>query len=309
VTPRLALLMSVPPLLWAGNAVVGRLVVGEIPPLELNALRWILAVAILAPLGWRAIAAPASRRAIAARWKAFALLGLIGIGCYNAFQYAALATSTPINVTLIAASSPVFMLALGAAFHGVHPAPRDIAGAVLSIAGVLVVLSRGELAHLAAVRFVPGDLLMIAAVLCWSVYTWMLARPPRSLAGGDWPKWTWSEFLLVQTTFGAAWASAAALVETAVAPHAITRWSLWLVAAIAYVAIGPAVIAYRCWALGVASAGPASAAFFSNLTPLFAALMSAALLGDPPRVYHALAFALIVGGIVVSARARQRRAS
>lgn len=302
LTPRLALLMSVPPLLWAGNAVVGRLVAGLIPPMMLNALRWALAVVILLPLGWNALRSAASRRRIAQHWRAYALLGLVGIGCYNAFQYAALTTSTPINVTLIAASAPVFMLAVGAAFHRVRASARDVAGALLSIAGVLVVLSRGDAAQLGAVRFVPGDLLMIAAVVCWSFYTWMLARPPKRLAGGAWPKWNWAEFLLVQTLFGVAWAAAAAGVETAVVANARIAWSPWLVAAVVYVAAGPAVIAYRCWGIGVAAAGPASAAFFANLTPVFAALMSAVLLGDPPRIFHAVAFALIVAGIVVSSR-------
>jgi drug/metabolite transporter (DMT)-like permease len=132
MSPRLALLMAVPPLLWAGNAVVGRIAVGSIPPLLLNAMRWALALAILAPLGWHALASAPSRREIARRWRALVLLGLFGVGCYNAFMYAALQTSTPINVTLIASSSPVFMLALGAAFYGIHPAPREIAGALLS---------------------------------------------------------------------------------------------------------------------------------------------------------------------------------
>jgi drug/metabolite transporter (DMT)-like permease len=62
------------------------------------------------------------------------------------------------------------------------------------------------------------------------------------------------------------------------------------------------VIAYRCWGLGVVRAGPALAAFFGNLTPVFAAVMSAAALGEAPKGFHALAFALIVGGIVVSSR-------
>jgi drug/metabolite transporter (DMT)-like permease len=294
--------MTVPPLLWAGNAVVGRMVVGSVPPLMLNALRWALALAILAPLGWKVLADVRSRQQIARRWRAFALLGLFGVGCYNAFLYAALQTSTPINVTLIASSSPVFMLALGAAFYGVRPAPREIAGALLSIGGVLVVLSRGDPAQLAAVRFVPGDLLMLGAVLTWGIYTWMLARPPAKLAGGAWPKWTWAEFLLVQTLFGLAWAATAAFVEATIASTAAIQWSAWLLGVVVYVAVGPGVIAYRCWGLGVAGAGPASAAFFSNLTPVFAAVLSAALLGDPPRTYHAIAFALIVAGIVASSR-------
>jgi drug/metabolite transporter (DMT)-like permease len=79
-------------------------------------------------------------------------------------------------------------------------------------------------------------------------------------------------------------------------------WTPWLVAALAFVAVGPSLVAYRLWGLGVAAAGPAVAAFFGNLTPLFAALLSAALLGEWPRPFHGLAFALIVAGILVSSR-------
>ena len=77
-------------------------------------------------------------------------------------------------------------------------------------------------------------------------------------------------------------------------------WNGWVVAALLYVALGPSVIAYRCWGLGIAAGGPALAAFFANLTPVFAALLSAALLGESPTWFHALAFGLIVAGIVVS---------
>ena len=69
-----------------------------------------------------------------------------------------------------------------------------------------------------------------------------------------------------------------------------------------FVALGPALLAYRCWGAGVQRAGPSVAGFFSNLTPLFAAVLSSALLGETPHGYHALAFTLIVGGIVVSSR-------
>jgi drug/metabolite transporter (DMT)-like permease len=75
---------------------------------------------------------------------------------------------------------------------------------------------------------------------------------------------------------------------------------------LAFVAIGPSIIAYRCWGLGVARAGPALAAFFANLAPLFAALMSAWWLGEWPQPYHALAFSLIVAGIAVSMPRRAR---
>jgi drug/metabolite transporter (DMT)-like permease len=79
-------------------------------------------------------------------------------------------------------------------------------------------------------------------------------------------------------------------------------WSWQVAAALLFVAIGPAVIAMGCWGAGVQRAGPTVAAFFTNLTPLFAALMSSAFLGELPHLYHIAAFALIVGGIAWSSR-------
>ena len=293
---RTALLMSLPPLLWAGNAIVGRMLVGTAPPLALNFLRWLLAAALLMPLGWRVLARPGD---IAARWPHLLLLGLLGIGTYNAMQYLALVTTTPINVTLIAASSPVWMLVVGALAFGERPQRRQLAGAALSLAGVLLVIARGDLRALARIELVVGDLYVLVAVVAWAFYSWMLARPPASMRPPARPAWTWAEFLFVQMLFGLLGAGAAAGVEALVGVPPIA-WSGWVVAALFYIAVGPSIIAYRCWGLGIATGGPALAAFFANLTPVFAALLSAALLGEPPHWFHALAFALIVAGIVVS---------
>jgi drug/metabolite transporter (DMT)-like permease len=302
ITLRLAVLMTVPPLLWAGNAVMGRLAVGHVPPLTLNALRWAIALIILLPWAWPAIATREARAALWLRRKPLALLGLLGVGAYNALQYLALTTSSPLNVTLIAASMPVGMLAIGAAFYRTRPTAREGLGAALSLAGVAVVLARGEWSQLAAVRFVPGDVLMLGAVAAWAFYSWQLARPHPLLSGAQRPPWDWAGFLFAQMLFGVVFAGAAALGEAVLLPEQSIRWSPWVVGLLAYVAVGPALIAYRCWGLGVAQAGPALAALFSNLTPLFAAALSAALLGEAPQGYHMVAFALIVAGILVSVR-------
>lgn len=301
IDARTAMLMTLPPILWAGNAVVGRLTVGSVPPLMLNCLRWTLAALILLPLGWRALRDP---RAIAERWKYLLAIGLLGVGSYNSLQYLALVTTTPINVTLIAASLPVWMLALGALMHDEHPSRRQIAGALLSLAGVVLVIARGDIATLAQVHFVIGDLYVLVAVIAWAFYSWLLARPPESMRGARRPDWDWAAFLLIQVLFGLMGSSVAAGAEAAIT-HAGVQWSGWVVLALVYVAVGPSVIAYRCWGLGVTRAGPALAAFFGNLTPVFAAVMSAAALHEAPRWFHAVAFALIVGGIVVSSKARR----
>ena len=117
LTPRLTLMLSVPPLLWAGNAVVGRLAIASISPLWLNASRWAIALLLLLPLGWRVFAGTQRWAELRARWPHLMLLGLTGVGAYNALQYMALRTSTPLNVTLIAASSPVWVMVIGAVFY------------------------------------------------------------------------------------------------------------------------------------------------------------------------------------------------
>jgi drug/metabolite transporter (DMT)-like permease len=156
-------------------------------------------------------------------------------------------------------------------------------------------------ALLARVHFVTGDLLMLLAVMGWSVYSWLLARPPAAMIGEARPNWSWAEFLLVQVLFGLVFSAALTGAEQALTPPPV-QWSGWLILALVYVAVGPSVLAYRSWGLGVSAAGPAIAAFFGNLTPLFAAVMSAALLGEWPQWFHGTAFVLIAAGIAVSSR-------
>ncbi|MFC5547071.1 DMT family transporter [Massilia aerilata] len=294
LSPSTIILLTVPPLLWAGNAIVGRLVREAVPPMTLNLLRWLIALLILLPMAGAAFR-PGS--GALANWRRYALLGLAGIGLYNSFQYLALQTSTPINVTLVASGMPVWMMLVGRVFFGVPVRRRQVAGAVLSILGVLVVLCRGDLHQLLGLRLVAGDLYMILATIAWSFYSWMLLQPqdkPELRAD-------WAAFLAVQVAYGLLWSGLFTGVEWSLGAPAIA-WSGRLAAALVFVATGPAVLAYALWGAGIRRAGPGIGAFFVNLTPLFAALLSSAFLGELPHAYHGLAFALIVGGIVVSSR-------
>jgi drug/metabolite transporter (DMT)-like permease len=200
-------------------------------------------------------------------------------------------------VTLVAASMPVWMLLVGTLFFGERSRPLQWLGASLSLAGVLTVLSRGRLDTLLEVRLVPGDLWVLLATILWAFYSWMLARPkePAALRGD------WAAFLLAQIVFGVGWSALLTVGEQwAGAPAIRWGWEAWAV--LAYVAIFPSIVAYRAWSAGVGRAGPAVAAFFQNLTPVFTALLSLALLGEAPSAYHAVAFALVAGGIYVSSR-------
>lgn len=295
LTPATALLLTVPPLMWAGNAIVGRLMGPLVPPMTLNLLRWVLAFVLLLPLAG-AVLRPGS--GLWPRWRRFALLGLLSIGAYNSLQYLALHTSTPINVTLVASSIPVWMLLIGRLFFQARISRRQLLGAALSISGVLLVLSRGHPESLLQVRLVPGDLYVLLAAMAWAWYSWMLTQPgqePTEI------RQNWAAFLLAQIALGLVSSAAFAAGEWALTDARIL-WSWPLAAGLLFIALGPALLAYRCWGAGVQRAGPSVAGFFSNLTPLFAAVLSSAVLGELPQAYHGLAFALIVGGIVVSSR-------
>jgi drug/metabolite transporter (DMT)-like permease len=279
-------------ILWAGNAIAGRALVGSVSPITLTAVRWGAAALILLPFGWR-IFKPGSPL-----WKnktRFLILGLFGVGSYNVLLYSALQTSSAINVTLIGASMPIWMLLIGAVFYQVKPRVVQMIGAVVSLLGVSVVLTRGDLSTLLSMQMVIGDLLIMLATFLWASYSWMLSRPGSSSE----QEWPWAGFLTAQIVIGLMWTGIFEGFEIA-SGHAYLDLNLWTGSLILFIAIGPSLIAYRCWGQGVNRAGPTVAAFFANFIPLFTALFSAAILGEPPGLFHAVAFALIVAGIWVS---------
>jgi drug/metabolite transporter (DMT)-like permease len=236
-------------------------------------------------------------------WRRYAVMSLLGVGCYNSFQYLALHTSTPINVTLVGSSVPVFMLALGAMFFKQRIRVQQLLGAVMSIVGVLCVLGRGDWQTLMRVEWVIGDVYILIAVLCWATYSWLVSLPhdPPEIRG------KWAYFLMGQMVFGLVWCGLFTGLEWRYTDNPHIDWGWPLAAALLFVALGPALLAYRSWGLGIQRVGPNVAGFFANLTPLFAAVMSTAFLGEAPHLYHLVAFLLIAGGIVVSSHAVEPR--
>lgn len=292
IEPFSLLLLTMPPLFWAGNAIVGRIAAGSIAPFALNNLRWVLAGLILLPFAWR----PLLRHAaiIRTRWRMLALMSFLSIGAYNSLQYLALHESTPLNLTLIGSSGPVFILLIGTCFFHERATARQLGGAGISMLGVLLVLARGEPGELLQLRINGGDLYMLLATVCWSTYTWLLRRhrpPELSLA----------EMLLVQIVFGMLTFLPFSIGEILLG-STVTQWTGGTALIVLYVAIFPALLAYFCWDRGVARVGAQLPVFFTNLTPVFAAIMSALLLGELPQLYHVIGLILIIAGIQLARR-------
>jgi len=299
LTPATIFFLVLPPLMWSGNAVVGRMVIGMVSPMTLNLLRWCVAFVLLLPMAGKVLGTSSP---LWSQWRRFAALSLLSIGGYNAMLYLALHTSTAINVTLVGARTPVWMLLIGRLFFHQPITARQSAGAALSIAGVLLVLSRGDWLVLAQLHLVPGDFYVLVASIAWALYSWMLAHPTPESAS---IRAEWSTFLLAQVVFGLAWSSLFTAGEWLLTP-AHVDWSLALLAALAFIAVGPALIAYGSFGAGLKRAGPQVAGLFINLTPLFTALLSSLFLGEVPQWFHAVAFILIVAGIALASRPAPR---
>ncbi|HVE89005.1 MAG TPA: DMT family transporter [Burkholderiaceae bacterium] len=286
-------LLIAPPLFWAGNAVLARALVGEFPPLALSFWRWTLAFVLIAPFAaasiWR------HRPVIRTHWPLLVWTSLLGVGCYNSLQYLALQTSTAVSTTLIGASGPIITLLAGAAFFSSPVVRRQWIGAAVSLMGVLWVIARGEPRNLLQLQFAAGDLIMLAATLAWSIYTWLLRtqRPPLPL----------TVFLTVQIALGALMILPFYLTEWMITQN-IPAASLTNLGAMIYVVLLPSLAAYYCWDRGVARVGAVLPMYFVNLTPVFAACLSWALLDDPIGIYHLAGGALILAGIYLAAEKR-----
>ena len=280
---------------WAGNAIVGRAVRGEIPPLMLAFSRWTLALLILAPFAWRRTVA--QRALIRRHWSAILFLGLAGVAAFNGFLYSGLRYTTAANSLLLQGLIPTLVVIVGSVVFGDKAPWRQVAGIALSTLGVTFIVFRGELSEILRLRLGMGDLLVLCGCAAWAIYTASLRlRPPIDPL----------VFLFVTFAIGALAMGVGALSEA----QAIAQihWNTHMVAAIAYVAIFPSILAYMSFNAAVSHVGPGAAGQAISLLPLLGAVLAAMILGEPLFPYHLAGMALILGGVLLGWGARARMA-
>ncbi len=287
------LFLSLASLFWSGNFVVGRAVHGRIPPVGLAFWRWTVALAILAVVARRPLAA--QWRTIARAWPIVVPLGILGVGNFNMLVYVGLQDTTATNALLLQSACPAFIVAISAAIGAGRPSPRQLAGIAASLAGVLVILARGAPGALGSLAISPGDLWVLAAVLSWAIYTLLLARRPE---GVD-PLALLAVLVLVGVLWIAPWYALEIARGGRIRPDAVT------LASVAYVALFASVGAYALWNAGVAHVGASRAGVFLHLMPAFGLVLAIAVLGERLRVFHVAGIALILGGVYLAGVARR----
>lgn len=291
-TPAAAyLLLTLTMVFWAGNFVVGRWAAGHVPPMTLACLRWTGAALLVLPLAWPHLARDRAR--LVASAPILALLGLTGSGLFNTLQYLALTETTAASAAILQSAGPALIALTGFALYRDRAGSAELAGILVSLTGVLVVVGHGSLATLAAFQLNRGDLVMLAAMVIWALYTVLLRRRPAVHA---------LSFAAVTYAIAALLNMPLAAIEHAAGARIEASLPAWL--AIAYTAIFPSFLAYLCFNRGVEIVGATRAGVTMNLVPLFTAVLAIAALGEQPQPYHAVGFALIIAGVWLSARRR-----
>ncbi len=275
-------------LFWVGNSVMARAIHLEFPPVTLAASRWTLALALLLPF-----VLPRIRRewpVIRANWPIILLLSVLGISCFNTLIYTGLQTTTATNTTLMHSMIPVVILIICRLFLHHAVSVRQWIGVSLSMAGVLVLLSKADLDALLALQFNRGDLWVFVAVIDWALYSVLLRYKPIELSG--------VAFLGVTILIGALMLWVPALLE--LSQGRVPEFTLQTGGTVIYMAIFPSILAYLFWNRGVAELGAPVAGLFIHLMPFFGLLMSVLFLGEQVQAFHFVGITLIFAGIFLA---------
>ncbi len=247
-------------LFWSGNLVVGQAAVSTMTPLELTFWRWALAAVPLVVLS-HFVERP-DWRAVLGRWRVLLLLSGLGMIGYTLLLYTALQHTAAVNASLITAANPALIVVMAIVLLGEKPGRFGWMGIALGLAGVLLVLTRGELHRAFSITFNPGELIMIAAITVWGLYT------------------------IISRTLGlpaiAATAVQVVMATVPLAPIAMAagagfpstpaeEWSL------AYIAIFPSLGAYLFWNLALMTTAPGTAGNYLNLIVVFTAAITVLL--------------------------------
>ncbi len=283
------LVLALASLCWSGNHLMGRAIAGHVPPLAITTLRWLLAAAILFPFihGQLRQDWPLIRRHLGV----LTYLALIGGGIFGALQFVGLQLTTALNVSVMNSLGPVTIAMASAVMFGDRLTTGQFAGIAISLLGVLAIITKLDPNVLTHFAFNTGDILILINMVLWAVYSASLRWRPKIH-----PVSFMFMFCLI---------SGIAMIPLMVWESStgfVLKPTILTFSAIAFVTIFSTIVAFASWTRGVELIGPNRAGIFLHLIPIFSALLTGALLGEPLMGYHVVGFALIVAGVWCAAR-------
>jgi len=283
------LIMLLPPLFWAGNFVVGRAVLDIATPIGLAFSRWLLALLLLSPF----IIKPLwqQRSLIKKHFWAISLLAVLSVSGFNTFAYIALQYTTATNSTLLNSFIPIFILIISGLFFQEKISTKQIFGVLVSLLGVVVILTRLDLAVISQLSINKGDLWMLVAALSWALYSLLLRYlRPKELAA--------IPFLGILIIIGTIVIYPVLLLNPFNEPSII--WDNSMIMAVLYIAIFPSIVANLAWNYGMKHIGAAKGGQFIHLMPFIGALLAIVFLNESIHLFHLLGGACIALGLWLS---------
>jgi drug/metabolite transporter (DMT)-like permease len=289
-----ALLLTLTCVFWAGNTVAGRLAVGQVGPMTLTLLRWVLVMAVLWPIygtqvreHWPDIRQGLSR---------VVLMASLGFTGFNALYYIAAHYTTAVNIGILQGCMPMFVLAGAFLAHGTRASALQIVGALITALGVIVVATQGAPLAILDVDFNRGDVLMLVACVLYAFFT---------VALRDRPKMPGAAFFTLLAFIAAV--TSLPLVALEAASTGLTLPTVQGLLVTAYVAIFPSCLSQIFLLRAVDLIGPGRAGVYINLVPVFSAILAVLLLGEPFAFFHAVALVLVIGGILLAQRTQSEQ--
>jgi drug/metabolite transporter (DMT)-like permease len=283
------LLLSFTALCWAGNAIVGRLAAGHIPPVTLSFLRWAIAFFIILPFAWKHL--QQDWPAIRSKLGTMVVLSITGIGAFNTLQYWALEHTQALNTLLLQSAGPLFVAVWSLILLGVRLTLAQACGIALSLVGVLVILLHGDPTALTSIQFNKGDIIFTIALAIFGFYSVLTLKRPKI-----------SGLSFVAFTFGCGSACLIPLWIWELFTRPVMQLDTANMLSLFYVAVFPSTLAYLCFNRGVQLIGANRAAPFFHVVPVFGAVMAIVFLGERLQLFHVIGFALVLTGVFIASR-------
>lgn len=287
------LMLTLSVFLFSGNFIMGKIATESMPPFTLAFFRSFLAFLFLAPFSWKEWYR--HRNIWIKEWKPLTILSLTGIAIFLSLVYLAIQYTTTINASIVEATTPVFSVILGYLFLGERFNRLQISGGIISLAGVLWLITGGSLQVIFQFSFNIGDLLMLASVISWSVYSLYVKRHSWKIPvyGGL------MTMLLISCLF---------LVPFVVLDFyqgAEIEWNMSLILSLLYLGIFPSILALILWNKGVEFIGPSRASIFLNLIPVFTTFSAIMFLDESIGWLQIFGGMIVLSGVYLTTREKQ----
>ena len=276
-------------LLWSGNFIVARALHKSISPVSLAFFRWLTATIFLFPFAYKSLRS--ERKLLLPHTKLLCFAALTGVTFFNTFIYIAGRYSSAVNLALIGTTAaPVFVLLISGLVLKQRISLAQITGALFCVAGILLLISKGNMAQLNRFHFSVGDLWIFSASLAFAIYTVLVRSKPKEISA--------ISFLFAIFSLGTLFLLPAYIIDW---NNGNTfEWNSTIILVLVYLGIGASVIAFLSWNLSIRAMGPTRTALFGNLIPVFSSIEAVLILNEKFNWVTLLSLTIILAGIFVA---------